>query len=113
MNITIKIFVIMAIIGGAVLIGMSVYVAACNKPAGPTTPKTPDAKEAEFSVLLESTGQVVLTNKYEQIGEKIGSRVFILRGYWELQGTAYKLRKADIVLDEKIFGKITVTRRVK
>jgi len=74
-------------------------------------PKMPKAEDARFGVHIENTGNLLLTNDYEVDGEEIGSRVFVLHDFWEVSGNSFKFRPGEIVLSEKIFGKITIRRR--
>ncbi len=73
--------------------------------------KVPAATEAGFSLRIANTGGVILTNHLEQIGETQGEIVFVLKGYWELVGNRFTFRNDDLILDEKIYGKISVKRR--
>lgn len=100
-----------------VMIVSIAYLGTCvysNFVARPDTgqPKMPEAEKAAYSVNIENTGNVLLTNTYEQLGGKeVGKRVFVLHGFWELEGRAFKYRVGDIILDESIFGEITIKRR--
>jgi len=75
-------------------------------------PKMPDVEKAEYGVHIENTGNLLLTNDYEVHGTEIGSRVFVLHSFWEVSGNSFKYRPGGIVLEEKVFGKITVRRRL-
>ena len=74
-------------------------------------PKMPEAEEAAYGVHIENTGNLILTNDYEVHGDEVGHRVFILNHYWEVSGNDFKYRQHVLILDEKVFGKITVRRR--
>jgi hypothetical protein len=69
-------------------------------------PTMPDVAKAPYYVYIENTGRLLLTSRYDRQGD-----VYILHGFWELDGETWKYRKGDIPLDEKVFGKITVRRR--
>lgn len=75
-------------------------------------PKMPSAEDAEFGLHIENTGNLILTNDYEVHGDEADNRVFIVHGYWEARGNSYKFNPNDIILSEKVFGKITVRRRL-
>lgn len=75
-------------------------------------PKMPEVKDVAYGLHIENTGNLILTNDYEVHGEEIGNRVFIVHGYWEVQGNSYKFTPGDIILSERVFGKITVRRRL-
>ncbi len=89
--------------------GLCVY---SNFIAEPDTglPKMPEAEEAAYAVHLE-TGNLFLTNDYEVHGDEVGNRVFILNHYWEVSGNNFKYRQHVQILDEKVFGEITIRRR--
>ena len=74
-------------------------------------PKMPEVEDARFGVHIENTGNLLLTNTYEVHGEEVGNRVFVLHSFWEVSGGDFKYRSTPLVLDEKIFGKITIRRR--
>lgn len=74
-------------------------------------PDMPEPDEAQYSVHIKNTGGMLLTNNYETHGYQEGARVYVIHGYWELSGKDFKFRDRDIVLDETIFGEITVRRR--
>jgi len=96
------------VLAGIAWVGLSVWSATCGGPD--TNPHDmPDKAEATHSFSWASGG-MVLSSDYETHGEA-GSRKFILHGYWELRGQKFKYLSSDIILDEAIFGKITVKRR--
>lgn len=90
--------------------GLCVY---SNFIAKPNTglPDMPKSDEAAYTVTVENTGKLVMTNDYEVIGSVVGKRVFVLHGFWELSGQDFKYKPGDIVIDEAIFGEITLRRR--
>ena len=97
---------------GAVLVYAGITVWSCI--GGQNTPgqtDIPEVEEAAYSVYIKNTGNLILTNDYELIGSEVGSRVFILHGFWELRGQDFVYKDGDIVLDEGIFGEITLKRR--
>ena len=89
-------------------IGLAVY-AFVNPDTG--LPDMPEADEAQYSVQIKNTGGMILTDIYEVHGFQVGDRVYVLHGYWELSGKDFKYRDRDIVLDEGVFGEITIERR--
>lgn len=76
-------------------------------------PDMPDEKEATHSLYIENTGGLILTSDYEQHGEVVGSRIFVLHGFWDIRGDKFQFVEGDIILNEAIFGEITVKRRAK
>ena len=85
-------------------IGISIYAAFINGPEGTST--LPDIEKASYLVYIENTGNLLLTDEYEHQGS-----IYILNGYFELIGQKWKYRSFEIILDEKIFGKIEIKRR--
>ena len=74
-------------------------------------PNMPDQSEAQYSVHIKNTGGMLLTDDYELHGGTTGARVYILHGFWEMSGKDFKFRDRDVILDEAIFGEITIRRR--
>lgn len=95
------------------MIGLVAYSATCayanfiapNPTTGASTLKLPDVKTAQYSV--EYAGNVLFTSSYEVFG-----KVTVLHGYWEIVGRDFKYRSRDMILDEALFGKITVKKRL-
>ena len=104
---------ILIIIGIIFLCGLAYVIfsvaVTCGGPD--TNPHDmPDADKATHSFSW-SSGGLAFSSDYETHGSEVGKRIFILHGYWELRGQKFKYLDGDIVLDENIFGKITVKRR--
>ena len=91
-------------------IGVNIWSCTMDKPNTGQL-DMPEIAEASHSVYIENTGNLILTDKYEVHGVEVGSRVFILHGFWELTGQDFKYKDGDVVLDESIFGEITIKRR--
>lgn len=106
----IKLIILGAMILFIAWAGLCVY---SNFIAEPDTgmPKMPKVEEAQYGVHIENTGNLLLTNDYEVHGEEVGNRVFIIHSFWEVSGKDFKYRPGDIILEERIFGKITIRRR--
>jgi len=104
------VLVLIVVIG---YVGMTVYSCVMDKPTTGQSdiPEMPEVGEASHSVFIENTGNLLLTSDYEVHGTEVGSRVFILNGFWELTGQDFKYKDGKLVLDEAIFGKITIKRR--
>ena len=106
----IKVIILVVILAVIAYVGLVVWT--CNVgPNNPDQPDIPKADEAAYTVYIENTGNLIMTNDYELIGSEVGKRVFILRGFWELTGQEFTYRDSELVLDEGIFGEITVKRR--
>jgi len=109
----IKVIILIAIVAVlAVVIGPCVYYNFIDKPDN-GMPDMPDQDEATHSFYIENTGGLILASDFEQHGEVIGSRIFILHGFWEMRGNKFKFVEGDVVLNEVIFGKIELKRRAK
>jgi len=104
--IVVILIVIVAVVGW---IGLSVYSCSCGQNVSQVS--MPGQEEATYSVYIENTGNLILTNDYEMHGTEVGSRVFILKGFWELSGQGFKYKDTEIILNEAIFGEITLKRR--
>ena len=79
----------------------------CNKTSGDMDYDELFGKDAPFAIVCNKCGSMDI----EIIGEDEGSRVILLHGYWELSGQDFIFRDRDIVLNESIFGKITIRGR--
>jgi len=108
------ILVMMLIVVAAIIgwLGLSVYSCACgqqNMNQGQSG--VPDKEEATYSLRIENTKGLVMTSDCEVYGDKVGSRVFVLEGFWEMRGQKFIYKDAELILDEAIFGEITLKRR--
>ncbi len=101
-------FVVLAAL--ILVIGPCVYYGFFDKPG--SGPDMPNVDKATHSFYIENTGGLLLASDWNQHGQEVGSRLFILHGYWEMRGNKFKLVEGDIILDEAIFGEITVKERV-
>ena len=94
-------------------IGLSCWSSSsCAKPTGDQS-NMPDIEDATHEFYIKNTGGLVLSSDYEQHGDTAGSRLFILHGFWEMRGNKFKYVTGDIILNEGVFGEITVKRRSK
>lgn len=109
MGTLIKLVILIVIIGVVGYVGVSFYF-SCKGPETNAL-EMPDKIEAEYSFYIENTGQLILANDYEQHGQEIGKRFFMLHGFWELRGKEYQYISGELPLDENIFGIIEVKRR--
>ena len=108
----IKGILLLALLGFLAWVGLTCYSNFIAKPSAGQA-DIPDQAEASYSVYVENTGTLRLTNDYEMHGSKVGSRVFILHSFWELRGQKFVYKDSELVLDEGIFGEITIKRRSK
>lgn len=102
MILVLVLLVMLAVLFG---IGISVWANFFRTPEG-ALPDMPDVERATYSVLIKNTGNLLLTSDYEHQGN-----IYILKGFWELTGQKWQYRGAELVLDEAIFGEITIERR--
>lgn len=110
--------IIMAIILIAIVLVLALVIGPCvyyNFIAKPDTgmPDMPKTEEAQYSFYIKNTGRLILANDYEQYGEVVGQRLFILPAFWDLRGKDFKFVESILPLDEHIFGEIEVKRRQK
>lgn len=108
MSVIIKVFALVCLILAVAYLGTCVYSNVVSPKS--TTPKVPDVEVATYAITVENTGMLLFAKKYELSGAP-GKRVIILTGYWEMVGQGFKYRDSMIVLDEKVFGTITIRRR--
>jgi len=106
----IKLIIILAMLAGLAYAGLCVYSCATHQQ-GAGMLDIPEAEEAAYSVTIENTGKLLMTNDYEVMGSVVGKRVFILHGRWEFMGQDFKYKEGDIIMDESVFGEITLRRR--
>lgn len=90
--------------------GLCVYANIVDKPPEGTI-EMPNSDDAEYSIYIENTGNLLLTSDYEVHGSEPGLRTYILNGFWQVSGNSFKYNGGTLILEEKIFGKITVGRR--
>jgi hypothetical protein len=104
-NKVIKVVLVTVMIAGVAYFGACIYgnFISTGETRGPVLP---GADKAAYTVHIENTGNVLFTDRYELVGQ-----VYTLHGYWEMAGDRFKYRSHDLVLDERIFGDITVHRR--
>ena len=104
------IVIVIILILGLLWVGTCVYANFFRATPG-ELPTLPNIGKAAYTVIIENTGNLLLTNKYEQMGHSTGGRIFVLHGFWELTGQGFEYRASDLLLDEGIFGIITIKRR--
>lgn len=106
----IKLIILLMLIVMSVWFGTCVYGNFFGKPSGSGI-DTPDIDKAAYSIYIENTANVIYTNDFDQSGSIPGQRVYVVKGYWEIQGDDFKYRDNVIMLDERVFGKIQIRRR--
>lgn len=84
-----------------------------SSPEETSSVKLPSVDKAMYSLVVNNTGTVILTDSYEEFGDKIGARTYVLHGYWELRGKEFRYIPGDITLSETLFGEITMKVRAK
>lgn len=105
-----KIIALVLILIGVGWFGACLYSNFISEP-DTGLPEMPSAEDAAYGVHIENTGNLLLTNDYEVHGEKEGSRVVVLHGFWQISGNNFKFASSDLILSESVFGKITIRRR--
>ncbi len=102
--------VVLAVV--ALVLGPCVYYNFIDE-LGNNTLDMPEVDKASHEVYIENTGGLFLTSDYEVKGTKAGSRIITLHGYWEMRGDKFKYIDMVVPLDEGIFGRITITKRLR
>ena len=95
------------------IVGTTVYFNFIDKPGAAVDLEVPCLDDASHSFYINNTGGLVYSTDFEQHGDIVGARIFILHGFWELRGGKFQKVDGDISLDERIFGEITVKKRTK
>lgn len=109
-NILLVIILIAIVAVLAVVVGPCVYYNFIESP-DTGQPGMPDIEDATHSFYIKNSGGLILASDYDIYGTDAGSRVFVLHGFWELRGKDFKFVDGNIVLNEAIFGEITIKRR--
>lgn len=103
-----KWIIIPIIVVGLAYAGVTCYANFVDKGS---SSGVPDPAKARFTLRIENTGGMILTNKLNQEGDTPGQRVYTATGYWEFVGKKFLYRNETLILEEKIFGLIKVGRR--
>ena len=105
LSIILKFGLIIAVAVGIIWVGMSI---AANIDEGKNAmPEFPDADKAGKTVLLKTTGEVLLTNRVDNPSPGI----YILRGFFMLKDNEWEYYETDFQVDEYYFGKVVVRDR--
>ena len=74
--------------------------------------KTPNESRASHSFFIVNTGRVLLASDFDQLVNINGQPVYILHGFWSVDGDRYVYTETDSPpLDTGDFGKIIVKKR--
>ena len=106
--------IIMIALVCVVLFFVAVQVKACVQSNDELTGgiKTPNATRATHSFFIVNTGRSLLASDYDQYIDLQGDKVYILHGFWTVDGDRYVFTETDSPpLDEGDFGKIVVKKR--
>jgi hypothetical protein len=110
LNLSTSIIKNIVIIGGisiaAIYLLVSVIANATEDRPG-SGPKPPSIEKAGWALDIKTTGQTLYTNKYEQSSDDI----YILHGFYAIDGKKYKRFKTDLTIDERYFGEISIHKR--
>jgi len=110
MRTILRVIMIIAFIAVLSYIGITVYGNFFNSGSDVNV-QMPSGSQARYSLVVKNTATVILTNDYEEFGDEVGNRTYLLHGYWELVGSEFRYYDSDIVLSEQIFGEIVLKRR--
>lgn len=103
----------LSIIGIVVVgyLGLTCYATIANKGGIRGLPDVPSVSKAAYTVRFHDTGNMILTNDYEQYEDELGYRIFVLHGFYEYTKEGYIYRDMDMVLKERAFGRIDIKKR--
>ncbi len=104
-----RIVLILLVVGGLAFAGVTIYGNFIAPKSGEI--KVPRVEEAHYSLTVLDTRTVIFADKVEVIGDTVGSRMFICRGYWELQGRNFARNDSTLVMSESVFGELTLKKR--
>jgi len=96
----IVLIVLLAVIG---YIGLVFYSCTIGNPGNVGAPS---ADEAAYIITVENTGRIFLTSDYKKI-----DTTYTMNGYWVFEGKKFEFKNKEYLLDETIFGEVTVRRR--
>jgi len=100
-----NIALILLIVVTASIVGMSVWANFAENDSGIAKP--PAIEKARYEFLVRNTGQLIYADSYEHPR----SGLYILKNFYVEKRGSYKLQKTELMLDERIFGKIKITDR--
>jgi len=97
-----------------VLFFSAVQIQACVQSNNDLTGgiKAPNESKATHSFFIVNTGRSLLASDFDQYIDIQGDKVYILHGFWSLEGDKYVYTETDSPpLDEGDFGRIIVKKR--
>lgn len=106
LSVVLKLIIIVALILFAVYIGLAVG-ANIFEGNQPTSSGMPSMSDAQYKVILTTSGVVLLTDKYDQPSPG----KYLLHGYYDYKQGKWERIADDLELDEYYFGKIKVEVR--
>lgn len=101
---TLLVVLIILIVLGVIYTGITIWANFFISQPGKV--KAPATNKAQYTVILEATGNTYYTDNFIKDGN-----IYYLQGFWELSDGKYRYHAKSIKLDEAIFGKITVRSR--
>jgi len=104
---------LIVVVCGVLFLG-AVQIKACVQSNNDRTGgiKAPNETRAPYSLVIVNTGRTLLTSDYDQYLSIDGDTVYILHGFWSVEGDRYVYTDTDSPpLDEGDFGKILVKKR--
>lgn len=105
LSIILKIGIIVVVVIGSIWVGLSIWGNIAEAQSG--APDMPDISKAEYIITLTATGQRFLTDSWESPAEG----QYLINGYYELDGSKWRWRETDLLLNEFYFGDIKISRR--
>lgn len=113
MSTILMLILIVATIGGGIWLGASIWANATEGQSVSSLPKMPAINKAQYTALMETTGDVFLTNSYDakKSPEGQGLQVFTLHGIYRVVNGKWVFTDTDFPLDEYYWGEIKIEKR--
>lgn len=104
LSVILKLAFIVVLVLTVMWLGVSVFANATENSG---TPKLPSVTKAQYEFVILSTGESVLTNDYNVLGE--GS--YILHGIYRIDRGKWRYQEDDLAISEEYFGPILIRKR--
>ena len=98
---------------GVFWFGASIWANVAENRVDTGLPKMPAADKAEYSLIVETTGDVLLTPRFdvEKSPHDSTMQLYTLRGFYRVVNDKWRYIKDDFSMDEYYWGEITVEKR--
>jgi len=98
---------------GVFWFGASIWANVVENKVATGLPKMPAMAKAEYTVIAETTGDVLLTPRFdvEKSPNDSAKQLYALHGFYRVVSGKWRYVKDDFVMDEYYWGNITVEKR--